>query len=210
MHAIYSIAPCGQTADIENYARLTRAKAVDRLLAETRRHAAYQRNVDRKSTNAFTALRRQGASGMLAVIRGSNVVWRFAPGGSPKCCQHRPLTEKTSLFWHNHFATSAKVRSARLMYRQNVLLRSYAPAISARLLREISKKDPAMLVYLDGAQNRKGAPNENFARELMELFTLGEGQYNEADIKEVARAFTGWSWSRRPVIPLPSRHPRRW
>ena len=80
-----------------------------------------------------------------------------------------------TLFWHNHFATSQqKVRSAQLMYRQNVLLRSYALGNFGAMLREISK-DPAMLVYLDGAQNRKGAPNENFARELMELFTLAKG-----------------------------------
>ena len=111
-----------------------------------------------------------------------------------------PLTEKMTLFWHNHFATSQqKVRSAQLMYRQNVLLRSYALGNFGALLREISK-DPAMLVYLDGAQNRKGAPNENFARELMELFTLGEGQYNEADIKEVAPAPSpAGAWSRKPV-----------
>jgi uncharacterized protein (DUF1800 family) len=98
-----------------------------------------------------------------------------------------------TLFWHNHFATSQqKVRSANLMYRQNVMLRRYAAGNFGALLREVSK-DPAMLIYLDGAQNRKGAPNENFAREVMELFTLGEGNYSEQDIKEVARAFTGWS-----------------
>jgi uncharacterized protein (DUF1800 family) len=105
-----------------------------------------------------------------------------------------PFTEKMTLFWHNHFATSQnKVRTASLMYRQNVLLRQYALGNFGPMLREISK-DPAMLIYLDGTQNRKAMPNENFAREVMELFTLGEGSYSEQDIKEVARAFSGWGF----------------
>jgi len=78
------------------------------------------------------------------------------------------------------------------MYRQNVLLRRHALGNFGELLRAVSR-DPAMVVYLDSASNRKGKPNENFARELMELFTLGEGQYGEEDVKEAARAFTGWS-----------------
>jgi uncharacterized protein (DUF1800 family) len=78
------------------------------------------------------------------------------------------------------------------MYRQNVLLRKNALGNFAGLLHAVSK-DPAMLIYLDSANSRKGTPNENFAREVMELFTLGEGHYGEVDIKEAARAFTGWS-----------------
>jgi len=78
------------------------------------------------------------------------------------------------------------------MYRQNVLLRRHATGSFAELLHTVSK-DPAMVIYLDSATNRKGQPNENFAREVMELFTLGEGQYGERDIREAARAFTGWS-----------------
>ena len=82
------------------------------------------------------------------------------------------------------------------MYRQNVALRARRrSATSATLLHAIAK-DPAMLVYLDNAGSRQGAPNENFAREVMELFTLGEGHYAEHDIKEAARAFTGWSVDR--------------
>jgi uncharacterized protein (DUF1800 family) len=107
-----------------------------------------------------------------------------------------PLTERMTLFWHNHFVSSQqKVRVARLMYTQNVTLRASALGNFGTLLRTASK-DPAMLIYLDGAQNRKGQPNENFAREVMELFTLGEGRYSEQDIKEAARAFTGWSLDR--------------
>jgi uncharacterized protein (DUF1800 family) len=107
-----------------------------------------------------------------------------------------PLSEKMTLFWHNHFATSQqKVRFTPLMYRQNVTLRRNALGNFGTMLREMGR-DPAMLIYLDGANSRKEQPNENFAREVMELFTLGEGNYTEKDIKEAARAFTGWSIDR--------------
>ena len=107
-----------------------------------------------------------------------------------------PLAEKMTLFWHNHFATSQqKVRFTPLMYRQHLVLRRNALGNFGSLLREVSR-DPAMLIYLDGANSRKEQPNENFAREVMELFTLGEGHYSEGDIKEAARAFTGWSVDR--------------
>ena len=107
-----------------------------------------------------------------------------------------PLTERMTLFWHNHFVSSQqKVRVAWLMYAQNAMLRAHALGNFGTLL-HAAAKDPAMLVYLDSAQNRKGQPNENFAREVMELFTLGEGRYTEQDIKDAARAFTGWSLNR--------------
>lgn len=107
-----------------------------------------------------------------------------------------PITERMTLFWHNHFVSSQqKVRFARLMFQQNATLRAYALGSFSDLLHAASK-DPAMLIYLDTAQSRKGQPNENFAREVMELFTLGEGHYTETDIKEAARAFTGWSLDR--------------
>jgi uncharacterized protein (DUF1800 family) len=108
----------------------------------------------------------------------------------------QPFIERMTLFWHNHFTSSLmKVRFAPAVYRQNLLLRRHALGNFATLLREVAR-DPAMLLYLDGAQNRAGQPNENFARELLELFTLGEGHYSEADIKAAARAFTGWSIDR--------------
>jgi len=104
-----------------------------------------------------------------------------------------PLLERMTLFWHNHFTSSQqKVRFPQLMYRQNALLRENALGNFGTLLHAASK-DPAMIIYLDSASNRKGKPNENFAREVMELFTLGEGNYSETDIREAARAFTGWS-----------------
>ena len=103
------------------------------------------------------------------------------------------LTERMTLFWHNHFVSSLqKVKSPKLMYRQNLLLRRHALGNFGELLHAVSK-DPAMIVYLDTATNRRGRPNENFAREAMELFTLGEGNYTEQDVREAARAFTGWS-----------------
>jgi uncharacterized protein (DUF1800 family) len=103
-----------------------------------------------------------------------------------------PLQEKLTLFWHNHFATSyAKVQSARFMLGQYDLLRRHALGHFDVLLREMSS-DPAMLIWLDARDSKKGNPNENYARELMELFSLGIGHYTEKDIREAARAFTGW------------------
>jgi len=103
-----------------------------------------------------------------------------------------PLAERMTLFWHKHFTSSLdKVRIPQGMYRQNVTLRHHALGNFSDLLFDIAH-DPAMLVYLDGARNVAGKPNENFAREVMELFTLGEGHYSENDIREAARAFTGW------------------
>lgn len=105
----------------------------------------------------------------------------------------RPFQEKMVLFWHGHFATSfEKVRDAYYMWRQNELFRRLATGNWLELLIEAGK-DPAMLVWLDQAQSRKDHPNENFAREVMELFALGEGHYTEKDITEAARALTGWS-----------------
>jgi uncharacterized protein (DUF1800 family) len=105
----------------------------------------------------------------------------------------RPFQEKMTLFWHGHFATSyEKVRDAYYMWRQNELFRRLATGNWQELLTEAGK-DPAMLVWLDQAQSRKDHPNENFAREVMELFALGEGHYTEKDITEAARALTGWS-----------------
>ena len=103
-----------------------------------------------------------------------------------------PLLEMTTLFWHGHFATSVeKVRDPKLMFEQNELLRRNAQGRFEELVRGIAR-DPAMLIYLDSATNRKIHPNENFAREVMELFALGVGNYSEQDIQQLARCFTGW------------------
>jgi uncharacterized protein (DUF1800 family) len=103
-----------------------------------------------------------------------------------------PLLEKMTLFWHGHFATSIqKVQDAYWMWHQNDTLRRNAFGNFGALVRKISR-DPAMMIYLDLQQSRKEHPNENWARELMELFTIGIGNYTEQDIRESARAFTGY------------------
>ena len=103
-----------------------------------------------------------------------------------------PLVEKMSLLWHNQFATSnAKVQSVQHMADQNHLIRQHAVGSFRKLLHGMSH-DVAMLIWLDGNANRKRHANENFAREVMELFSLGVGNYTEQDIKQAARAFTGW------------------
>jgi uncharacterized protein (DUF1800 family) len=103
-----------------------------------------------------------------------------------------PLREKMTLFWHNHFATSnRKVKNLTSMLEQNELLRRHATGNFAELL-EAMVTDPAMLIWLDGGSSRRELPNENFAREFLELFTLGRGNYSEADVRQAARAFTGW------------------
>jgi hypothetical protein len=105
----------------------------------------------------------------------------------------RPLEEKLTLFWHGHFATGdAKVRDYRMMLRQNEMLRAHAAGSFRDLLVGILK-DPAMLVYLDNGENVKKHPNENFGRELLELFSMGVGHYSERDVREAARSFTGWT-----------------
>lgn len=103
-----------------------------------------------------------------------------------------PLHEKLTFFWHGHFTSSARdERAASLMWQQNETLRRNSAGNFRSFVKQISR-DPAMLDYLNNQENRKAHPNENYARELMELFTLGIGNYTEADIKEAARAFTGW------------------
>jgi uncharacterized protein (DUF1800 family) len=104
----------------------------------------------------------------------------------------RPLEEKMALFWHGHFASGEdKVRDYRKMLGQVTLFQRHATGNFRELLIAVAQ-DPAMLVFLDAGQNVKGAPNENFGREVMELFTMGVGNYTEQDIREGARAFTGW------------------
>ena len=107
----------------------------------------------------------------------------------------RPLLEKMVLFWHGLLVSGfPETRSAEHMAIQLHLFRRMATGSSKQLILAISR-DPAMLSYLDNDTNRKGRPNENYARELLELFTMGIGNYTEQDIKEAARAFTGWTFA---------------
>jgi uncharacterized protein (DUF1800 family) len=118
----------------------------------------------------------------------------------------QPLREKLTLFWHNHFATSqAKVNNAGYMIRQYGRMRGHALGSFRDLLQEMSK-DPAMMVWLDTSQSKKGMPNENYARELMELFSLGIGHYTETDIRQAARAFTGWEVRDGKALFSPAQH----
>ena len=181
--------------DINAFATLTREQAADRLLAWSGSRAGTPAP---GWVNTFESPRR--VRGMSDEERKAFQREQFEKGVELRgwwlaemLTTPSPLTEKMVLFWHNHFTSSLqKVKSPTLMYRQNLLLRRHALGYFGDLLHEVSK-DPAMVVYLDNASNRKGQPNENFAREVMELFTLGEGNYGEQDIKDAARAFTGWS-----------------
>ncbi len=119
-----------------------------------------------------------------------------------------PLAERITWFWHGHFATSdQKVRSPRLMQRQNATQRGLATGQFTALARAMMV-DPAMLIWLDGQQNKTGAANENLARESMELFMLGVGRYTETDVREAARALTGWVVDRDAItaVVVPRRH----
>ncbi len=165
----------GDYSQIEELVKLGPDKAVDRLL-----------NFDPEALTRFG----QQVSDLQADLGERDDIkawWVYRIYYSPA-----PLQEKMTLFWHNHFATSMrKVRAPELMIQQNELFRKYALGNFQRLVLEVSK-DPAMIQWLDNSNNLKDKPNENYARELMELFTIGIGHYTEQDIKEAARAFTGW------------------
>jgi uncharacterized protein (DUF1800 family) len=118
----------------------------------------------------------------------------------------QPLLEKMTLFWHNHFATNgAVVGNPRLMQEHVRLLRRHALGSFASLLQEISR-DPAMLIWLGADANRKVIPNERFVRPLLETFTLGPGEFSDQDVREAARAFTGWFVLRGQLRYLAQEH----
>jgi uncharacterized protein (DUF1800 family) len=119
---------------------------------------------------------------------------------------NRPLVEKMTLFWHGHFATSIQKVPAQDMIAQIDLFRAQGLGRFGDLLRAVTR-DPAMLIWLDNRANAKAHPNENYAREVMELFALGLGNYTESDVKEAARAFTGWTIDRTGAAGfVPARH----
>jgi uncharacterized protein (DUF1800 family) len=168
--------------------------AIDRLIAG---------KVIAASPNDFASL--SATIGDAAVASGNihrlKAWWLFRMIFSPD-----PLGERLTLLWHNHFATSfRKVQDVAMMRRQNDLLRQFARANFGELL-AAAVKDPAMLVWLDADSNRRAHPNENLAREVMELFTLGVGNYGEGDVKEAARALTGWTVKNREFRDMPAYH----
>jgi uncharacterized protein (DUF1800 family) len=187
-------------AEIRSYAVLTREQGVDLVLRDVHTEAVtappafVSETTPLRYPRADTVTPEERRAFQQELIRQGLALrawWMHEMLVTPS-----PITERMTLVWHNHFVSSQqKVRFTRLMYQQNATLRAHALGSFAQLLHAASK-DPAMLIYLDTAQSRKGQPNENFAREVMELFTLGEGQYGEGDVKEAARAFTGWSLDR--------------
>ncbi|MBS1713280.1 MAG: DUF1800 domain-containing protein [Armatimonadetes bacterium] len=126
---------------------------------------------------------------------------------------NRPLEAALVVFWHNHFATSAdKVDAVGALHDHVECLYTHCAGKFQDLLTGVSK-DPAMLYWLDNHENKKGKPNENFAREVMELFTLGIGHYTETDVQEAARALTGWTYGvkrgqRTVETPKPAQRPK--
>ena len=181
--------------DLAVFSGLSREAAVERLFADTRADAGPPPPVEITDYLPPSQLRGMSDEERRETQKRSAVAlrvwWVTTLLGAASPAQQ--LRERMTLFWHNHFVSSLqKVKSAKLMLDQNRLLRHYALGNFGQLLHAVGK-DPAMLVYLDSVTNRRGSPNENFAREVMELFTLGEGHYSEQDVKEAARAFTGWS-----------------
>jgi uncharacterized protein (DUF1800 family) len=182
--------------DIRKVAHLHRRAGFGATRAEIQRDL---RDGPEASVNRFldplapTDDERQIVSGLRQGVLTSNDIDRLKAWWLYRVLNDRdPLREKMTLFWHSHFATSnRKVRSVELMLRQNELFRRHALGEFADLLTDVIP-DPSMLIWLDGDSNRRDRPNENFAREFLELFTLGPGHYTEADIRQAARAFTGW------------------
>lgn len=215
-HLLRRAAFGGTPEEVEELAVLGLEGAVERLLADdpsqpeppktdpaefvTRRSFTREkRQGDGKDPGEQAAYQRQQRK-ILEDMRYWWLTRMHAPTGAAR--------EKLTLFWHGHFATSqAKVRFNHIMLGQNLTLRRLAMAPFPELCAAMAC-DPAMLVWLDGRQSRASAPNENFAREVMELFALGEGHYSEEDIRESARAFTGWTVnpSDGSAVFVPRRH----
>ncbi len=160
-----------------------------RSQAEQREIQRARQNGDEDTLSRFRTMRQQAQRADRNQMRQIQRWWITRMIQTP-----RPFEEKMTLFWHGHFATSYRtIEDSYHMYAQNRMLRSYAVGNFADLLRGIIR-DPAMLKYLNNNQNRKSSPNENLARELMELFSLGEGNYTERDIKDGAKALTGFTY----------------
>ena len=134
---------------------------------------------------------------------GQNWLYRMATTSAP-------LQEKITLFWHSIFATGyAKVIHGKALSDQTRMFRKFGMGNFKDLLIQLSK-DPAMIIWLDNQDNHKSAINENFGRELLELFTMGVGNYTELDIKECARAFTGWTIANREYMEMRSQRDSDW
>ncbi|MCG8648905.1 MAG: DUF1800 domain-containing protein [Pirellulales bacterium] len=168
-------------AEIDRDLRAGFANSVDRMLS-----------LPHPSLDKDPPLVPEAAKLARRAIDGNHIGWLKAAWVMQMWHSPTPLTEQLCLMWHNHFATSfLKVRDCHAMWQQNQRFRKYGRGRYADLLAAMLT-DRAMLLWLDGHTNRIGHPNENLARELLELFTLGVGNYGEHDVQQVARALTGW------------------
>ncbi|MFQ5731603.1 MAG: DUF1800 family protein, partial [Planctomycetaceae bacterium] len=157
--------------------------ALERLLAFPSRPTDFDELMDATGARiAANSRERYSSTPLAAKLQGW---WLYRMLYTP-----HPLKERLTLFWHDHFATSvAKVKRMELMFGQNRLLRRHALTKFGPFLKAIGR-DPAMVLWLDSNSNVQGKPNENYGRELLELFSLGVGNYSEKDVQEAARAFT--------------------
>ena len=181
-------------AEIDEFSSLSISEAVDRLVDFA---AIDNSGLDRRLAAANLNLTDFGAGLAIDMQR-----WWFMR----MAYTARPLEERMTYIWHGLLTSQlSKIgnQRAKLLVRQNELFRSMALGRYDDLLQAVSR-DPAMLYYLDTIESTKDHPNENYARELMELFSMGVGNYTETDVREAARAFTGWRLTPPPRIPLPA------
>ena len=176
---------------ISRYQKLSRQQAIDHLLInrDMSLPAPPAMTPWVKMFNLRSNMRRKKMVNRISRVEGKNLQKWWV---QHLMATRSPFLERMTLFWHNHFpSTIQKTNQIDMLYSQNMSLRKQAFGNFGQMLHDISR-DPAMLLYLDGYISTKEEPNENFARELLELFTLGIGHYSENDIREAARAFTGW------------------
>jgi uncharacterized protein (DUF1800 family) len=185
---------CANWGQLQRDLKSGPAESIQRLLDPPDDDASFQQVSDAMLHAAGGSREADAFSSSSTSRRGAEWwLYRMAYGGDP-------LGEKLTLFWHNHFATALRgVYSMPLMLRQNATLRKGARGNFGELLAAI-EADPAMLLWLDGGSNQKDHPNENFARELLELFTLGTGNFTENDVREAARGLTGWQEGRNNLL----------
>lgn len=186
--------------DLKFYKNLSREEAVDFLIKQAKTEDMYRPPRSIKEVSTFDRKMKDLSKEEKKTLRKN----RNKKMHEIKVWWHKMIfdsklsfREKMTLFWQNHFTSEYKVvKSPYMMFNQNMLYRNNTLGDFSTLLHK-SSVDMAMLIYLDNNSNKKSHPNENFARELLELFTLGEGNYSEEDIKEAARAFTGYRVNRK-------------
>lgn len=189
LRAGFGVDPTG----FSSYTRLSFPKAVDRIFQDSKSARPIQLfewspRKDERLKNASPTRRKEIRKQRRQDIKKLNTHWLLQLATAKS-----QLREKMTLFWHDHFA--ARVEHPYALQNFNNLMREHALGDFKVLLMAVSKH-PVMLEFLNNRQNKKASPNENFAREVMELFTLGRGNYTEQDIKEAARAFTGWNFDK--------------